>query len=175
MDLPFIIDRDAAATPIHTIRSDEWSRWIIKSRKGLTVEIDNTDAEGRLILADALQRACEEKPALLLDFATLTGAARTALGPDVPPYFANDEGLAGDLAKAAIDTADPIWRLPLWDAYDGDMDSPIADLKNTGDAAFAGSILWGAVFAALCRCAGMGAFRHQCVGAEGTPRPPRRR
>ncbi len=118
---------------------------VIKSRKGLSVEIDNTDAEGRLILADALQRACEEKPALLLDFATLTGAARTALGPDVPPFFANDDSLAGDLAKASLETADPIWRLPLWDAYDGDMDSPIADLKNTGDGAFAGSI-YGALF-----------------------------
>jgi leucyl aminopeptidase len=118
---------------------------VIKSRKGLTVEIDNTDAEGRLILADALHRACEDKPALLLDFATLTGAARTALGPDVPPFFTNDDGVAGDLAKASLDAADPIWRLPLWDAYDGDMDSPIADLKNTGDAAFAGSI-YGALF-----------------------------
>jgi leucyl aminopeptidase len=118
---------------------------VIKSRKGLTVEIDNTDAEGRLILADALHRACEDKPALLLDFATLTGAARTALGPDVPPFFANDDDLAGDLAKASLDAADPIWRLPLWDAYDGDMDSPIADLKNTGDAAFAGAI-YGALF-----------------------------
>jgi len=80
-----------------------------------------------------------------LDFATLTGAARTALGPDVPPFFATDETLAAELAKSSQDTADPIWRLPLWDAYDGDMDSPIADLKNTGDAAFAGSI-YGALF-----------------------------
>jgi leucyl aminopeptidase len=118
---------------------------VIKSRRGVTVEIDNTDAEGRLILADALQRACEDKPALLLDFATLTGAARTALGPDIPPFFTNDDSLAADLAKAAQDNADPIWRLPLWDAYDGDMDSAIADLKNTGDAAFAGSI-YGALF-----------------------------
>jgi leucyl aminopeptidase len=113
---------------------------IIKSRQGLTVEIDNTDAEGRLILADALTRACEDKPALLLDFATLTGAARTALGPDIPPFYANDDALAGDLANASLETSDPIWRMPLWDAYEAEMDSPIADLKNTGDGAFAGSI-----------------------------------
>jgi leucyl aminopeptidase len=113
---------------------------VIKSRKGLTVEIDNTDAEGRLILADALARASEDQPSLLLDFATLTGAARTALGPDLPPFYANDETLAAELAAASAETADPIWRMPLWDAYEGDMDSPIADLKNTGDGAFAGSI-----------------------------------
>jgi leucyl aminopeptidase len=118
---------------------------VIKSRKGLTVEIDNTDAEGRLILADALARACEDKPALLLDFATLTGAARTALGPDIPPFFANDEALATEYAQASLETSDPIWRMPLWDAYDGDMDSGIADLKNTGDGAFAGAI-FGALF-----------------------------
>ncbi len=113
---------------------------VIASRQGLTVEIDNTDAEGRLILADALTRACEDKPALLLDFATLTGAARTALGPDIPPFYANDEALAADLAQASLETSDPIWRMPLWDAYEAEMDSPIADLKNTGDGAFAGSI-----------------------------------
>ncbi|MES1198737.1 MAG: leucyl aminopeptidase family protein [Pseudomonadota bacterium] len=116
---------------------------IITSRKGLTVEIDNTDAEGRLILADALARASEDKPQLMFDFATLTGAARTALGPDIPPFFTDDEALALDLARAATETSDPIWRLPLWDAYEGDMDSPIADLKNTGDGAFAGAIFGG--------------------------------
>lgn len=113
---------------------------IIKSRKGLSVEIDNTDAEGRLILADALSRASEDKPALMLDFATLTGAARTALGPDLPPFYANDEALAAELTQASAETNDPIWRMPLWDAYEAEMDSPIADLKNTGDGAFAGSI-----------------------------------
>jgi leucyl aminopeptidase len=118
---------------------------IITSRKGLTVEIDNTDAEGRLVLADAITRACEDKPALLLDFATLTGAARTALGPDIPPFFANDEALAAEYAQASLETSDPIWRMPLWDAYEGDMDTPIADLKNTGDGAMAGSI-YGALF-----------------------------
>lgn len=118
---------------------------IIKSRKGLTVEIDNTDAEGRLILADALARACEDQPALLLDFATLTGAARTALGPDIPPFYSNDDALAGEFAQAANETSDPVWRMPLWDAYESEMESPIADLKNTGDGAFAGSI-YGALF-----------------------------
>jgi leucyl aminopeptidase len=118
---------------------------IIPSRKGLTVEIDNTDAEGRLVLADAITRACEDKPALLLDFATLTGAARTALGPDIPPFFTADEALASELAQASVETSDPIWRMPLWDAYDGDMDTPVADLKNTGDGAMAGAI-YGALF-----------------------------
>ncbi len=118
---------------------------IIPSRKGLTVEIDNTDAEGRLVLADAITRACEDTPALMLDFATLTGAARTALGPDIPPFFTADEALGSDLAQASIETSDPIWRLPLWDAYDGDMDTPAADLKNTGDGAMAGAI-YGALF-----------------------------
>lgn len=118
---------------------------VIASRKGLTVEIDNTDAEGRLVLADALTRACEAEPALLLDFATLTGAARTALGPDIPPFYTGDEALAAEFAAASLATNDPIWRMPLWDAYEGDMDTPIADLKNTGDGAMAGSI-YGALF-----------------------------
>ncbi len=118
---------------------------IIRSRKGLTVEIDNTDAEGRLILADALARACEENPHLVLDFATLTGAARTALGPDIPPLFTDDDALAGDLSAASVRVADPLWRMPLWMGYDADMDSAVADLKNTGDGAFAGAI-YGALF-----------------------------
>ncbi|MEZ5956844.1 MAG: leucyl aminopeptidase family protein [Hyphomonadaceae bacterium] len=118
---------------------------IIPSRQGLTVEIDNTDAEGRLVLADAITRACEDQPAMLLDFATLTGAARTALGPDIPPFFTADEALASEFAQASVETCDPIWRLPLWDAYDGDMDTPAADLKNTGDGGMAGAI-YGALF-----------------------------
>lgn len=113
---------------------------IVRSRKGLTVEIDNTDAEGRLILADALARASELNPELIIDFATLTGAARSALGPDLPPLYTDDEALAQDYARAAQETADPLWRMPLWPAYEGDMESPIADLKNTGDGAMAGSI-----------------------------------
>ena len=118
---------------------------VIKSRKGLSVEIDNTDAEGRLVLADALTRAGEDTPSLMLDFATLTGAARVALGPDLPPFFTADEALAADLTAASAETCDPIWRLPLWEPYDGEMDSPIADLKNTGEPGMAGSI-YGALF-----------------------------
>ncbi len=118
---------------------------VIKSRKGPTVEIDNTDAEGRLILADALARASEDSPALMLDYATLTGAARVALGPDIPPFYTDDETLAAELAAASREMCDPIWRMPMWDAYDSEMDSPIADLKNAGDGAFAGSI-YGALF-----------------------------
>ena len=91
-------------------------------------------------LCDALTRASEDSPALVIDFATLTGAARTALGPEIPPFYANDDTLADELAKASVETNDPIWRLPLWDAYEAEMDSPIADLKNTGDGAMAGSI-----------------------------------
>src|SRR5690606_12105850 len=91
---------------------------IIASRKGLMVEIDNTDAEGRLILGDALDRAAEEEPELLVDFATLTGAARVALGPDLPAMFANEEKLAAELEAAAKEVGDPLWRMPLWDGYD---------------------------------------------------------
>ena len=87
---------------------------IFKSRKGLTVEIGNTDAEGRLVLADALALACEEKPDLLIDMGTLTGAARVALGPDLPPFYTNDETLALDVARCAREENDPLWRLPLW-------------------------------------------------------------
>ena len=144
---------------------------IIASRKGLTVEIDNTDAEGRLILADALARACEDKPALLLDFATLTGAARTALGPDIPPFYTGDETLAAQLAQAALDANDPIWRLPLWDAYESEMDSPIADLKNTGDGAFAGSI-YAALF--LRRFVSVPAWAHFDIFAWAPKEKPSR-
>src|SRR5262249_31555233 len=118
---------------------------VIKSRKGPTVEIDNTDAEGRLILADALARASEENPVLMLDFGTLTGAARVALGPDLAPFFTDDETLANELVAASSETSDPIWRMPMWDAYDSEMDSPVADLKNTGEPGMAGAI-YGALF-----------------------------
>jgi leucyl aminopeptidase len=116
---------------------------VIATRNGLSVEIDSTDAEGRLILADALARASELEPDLVIDFATLTGAARVALGPDLPPLFTDDEALAADLAAASAEVYDPLWRLPLWPAYDADMDSPIADLKNAGDGGFAGAIYGG--------------------------------
>src|SRR6185295_11853798 len=90
---------------------------ILKSRNGLTVEVGNTDAEGRLILGDALTRALEQTPELILDFATLTGAARVALGPDLPALFANDETLAEGLLAGGTQVADPLWRMPLWEPY----------------------------------------------------------
>lgn len=113
---------------------------ILKSRKGLTVEIGNTDAEGRLLLGDALAKAGEAKPELILDFATLTGAARVALGPDLPALFANDEALAADLAEHGTTQEDPVWRLPLWEPYEDLFKSDIADLNNSGDSGFAGAI-----------------------------------
>ncbi|MDO8396323.1 MAG: leucyl aminopeptidase family protein [Bradyrhizobium sp.] len=113
---------------------------IFTSRKGLTVEIGNTDAEGRLVLADALALACEEKPDLLIDMGTLTGAARVALGPDLPPFYTNDETLALDVAAHAKAENDPLWRLPLWPAYDSWLDSKVANLNNAPSGTFAGSI-----------------------------------
>jgi len=114
---------------------------ILRSRKGITVEIGNTDAEGRLILADALTLGDEETPDLMIDMATLTGAARVALGPDLPPFFTDDDALAGELSNAAIAAADPIWRMPLWMPYDGKYSSKIADFNNTNTDGFAGSII----------------------------------
>ena len=113
---------------------------IFKSRKGLTVEIGNTDAEGRLILADALALADEEAPDLLIDLGTLTGAARVALGPDLPPFYTNDEELAQDVARLARQENDPLWRLPLWPAYDAWLDSKVANINNAPSGGFAGSI-----------------------------------
>lgn len=112
---------------------------IYKSRKGITVEIGNTDAEGRLILADALALADEEKPELIVDFATLTGAARVALGPELPAAFTDDDRLAADLARCGAQEADPSWRLPLWRPYFPMLDSKYADTSNIGGS-FAGSI-----------------------------------
>jgi leucyl aminopeptidase len=113
---------------------------VFKSRKGLTVEIGNTDAEGRLVLADALALADEETPDLLLDMATLTGAARVALGPDLPPFFTDDDRLADDLHTHGMRVNDPLWRLPLWRPYQALIDTPIADLNNAGAGGFAGAI-----------------------------------
>jgi leucyl aminopeptidase len=113
---------------------------IFKSRKGITVEIGNTDAEGRLILADALALADEEKPELLVDLGTLTGAARVALGPDLPPFYTNDETLAADVARLARQEHDPLWRMPLWPAYDSWLDSKVANITNAPSGTFAGSI-----------------------------------
>jgi leucyl aminopeptidase len=113
---------------------------IFTSRKGITVEIGNTDAEGRLVLADALALADEEKPDLLIDLGTLTGAARVALGPDLPPFYTNDEMLAQDLAVCAKQENDPLWRLPLWPPYDSWLDSKVANINNAPSGTFAGSI-----------------------------------
>jgi len=113
---------------------------VLTSRKGLTVEVTNTDAEGRLVLGDALAKAGEDKPELILDFATLTGAARVALGPDLPATFANDEALAADLLAAGDAVADPLWRMPLWDGYEDMLKSDIADLNNSPEGGFAGAV-----------------------------------
>jgi leucyl aminopeptidase len=113
---------------------------VFKSRKGLTVEIGNTDAEGRLILCDALALADEEAPELLIDMATLTGAARVALGPDLPPFYTDDDGVAADIATHAQLCNDPLWRMPLWRAYNQMIDTGIADVNNAGQGGFAGSI-----------------------------------
>ncbi|HMR31550.1 MAG TPA: leucyl aminopeptidase family protein [Geminicoccaceae bacterium] len=113
---------------------------ILRSRKGLTVEIGNTDAEGRLVLADALADADTERPALLLDAATLTGAARVALGTEIPGLFTPDDRLAEDLAALSVELDDPVWRLPLHAPYRRLIDSPIADINNAGSKPFAGSI-----------------------------------
>jgi leucyl aminopeptidase len=114
---------------------------IVKSRQGLQVEIDNTDAEGRLVLADALAKAAEAGPELILDFATLTGAARVALGPDLPALFSNDDPLADQLEFAGKEIADPVWRMPLWDAYDEMLKSDIADLANASGTPMAGAVV----------------------------------
>lgn len=113
---------------------------VFPSRKGLTVQIGDTDAEGRLILADALAFADDEAPDLLIDLATLTGAARVALGPDVPPFYTRDDAFAADLAAASVEVADPLWRLPLWAPYEEGLKSKIADLNNVTSGGFAGSI-----------------------------------
>ena len=113
---------------------------VLRSRKGLAVEIDNTDAEGRLVLADALTRAIEYNPELLIDFATLTGAARIALGPDLPALYANDEQIAQAMLDGAAVVHDPVWRMPLWDDYDEMLKSDIADLSNSADSPMAGSV-----------------------------------
>ena len=114
---------------------------IVRTRKGLTVEIGNTDAEGRVILSDALARAGEHQPELTIDFATLTGAARIALGPELPPYYTDDEDLAAEIAAAAADRRDPVWRMPLWRGYREAVESELADLRNdAADWAQAGSV-----------------------------------
>ncbi|MDB5397633.1 MAG: leucyl aminopeptidase [Rhodospirillales bacterium] len=112
---------------------------VIRTRAGLSVEIGNTDAEGRLVLADMLAAACEANPVAVIDFATLTGAARVALGPDLPALFATD-ALAADIAAACAAADDPVWRMPLWQPYRRNMDSKIADINNNASNSFAGAI-----------------------------------
>jgi len=113
---------------------------VLTSRKGITVEIGNTDAEGRLVLADALALADEEEPQMLVDMATLTGAARVALGPDLPPFYTDDEALAAEIAAASTAMEDPLWRMPLWQPYQARLASRIADTNNVTTDGFAGSI-----------------------------------
>jgi leucyl aminopeptidase len=113
---------------------------VIATRKGVSVEIDNTDAEGRVVLCDALAYAGEQSPALLLDFATLTGAARIALGPELPALYSNDDALANDWLAAGAQTRDPLWRLPLWQPYVRYLTSHVADIANASSSTMAGSI-----------------------------------
>lgn len=141
---------------------------VLASRKGLSIEVGNTDAEGRLILADALTRAGELNPVLTIDLATLTGAARAALGPQLPPYYTDDETLAADIARHAQAEADWLWRMPLWKGYAESLDSDIADLKNDPDGwAQAGSVT-AALF--LQRFAPAGSWVHFDIFAWN-PRP----
>ncbi len=119
---------------------------VLNSRKGLTIEIGNTDAEGRLVLADCLARASEHAPDLTLDFATLTGAARVALGPELPPLYTDDDALAADIVKAGEAVRDPLWRMPLWSGYRGAIDSEIADVRNDSAAWAQGGSITAALF-----------------------------
>jgi leucyl aminopeptidase len=113
---------------------------VLKSRAGKPVEIGNTDAEGRLVLADALALADEEKPDTLLSFATLTGAARVALGPDLPPFFTDEDGFADAVLSAGLRVGDPVWRMPFWAGYESNLDSSVADMNNVSDGPFAGAV-----------------------------------
>ena len=113
---------------------------VLMSRAGKTVEIGNTDAEGRLVLADALSLADEEQPDILISFATLTGAARVALGPELPPLFTDDDAFADEIAAAGNKVGDPVWRMPFWTSYEPLLDSAVADMNNVSDGPFAGSV-----------------------------------
>jgi leucyl aminopeptidase len=114
---------------------------VVQTRSGLTVEIGNTDAEGRLVLCDLLAEAGAEQPALMLDCATLTGAARVALGPEIPALFSNDDAWAETLTNVGNATYDPLWRLPLWPGYDSWLNSPVADINNVSTRPFAGAVV----------------------------------
>ena len=148
-------------------------RDILTSRKGLTVEINNTDAEGRLILADALTLASEEPCDLLVSMATLTGAARVAVGPDLAPFFTDHDGDAAALGIAAAKVRDPVWRLPFWDAYEPMIEPGIADLDNAPSGGFAGSItaaLFLRRFAAHPRYMHFDIYAHQPDNAPARPK-----
>ena len=145
---------------------------VLPTRKGLSVEVGNTDAEGRLILCDALAEAMREEPALILDFATLTGAARVALGTEVPALFANQDTLADELLGAGAKEQDPLWRLPLLDAYDRHLSSAVADVSNVGGGRYGGAIT-AALF--LRRFVGRSApWAHVDLNAYNTDRRPGR-
>jgi leucyl aminopeptidase len=145
---------------------------VLRSRKGLTVEIGNTDAEGRLILADALALADEEGPELVVDFATLTGAARVALGPELPPFYTEDEALASDLARLARTVNDPVWRLPLWRPYAKMLESKIADVNHISGGPFAGSVT-AALFLTRFVSAAKAYLHFDIYGWNPTARPGR--
>jgi leucyl aminopeptidase len=113
---------------------------VLPSRNGMTVEIGNTDAEGRLVLADAMALGGEDKPEVMLTFATLTGAARVALGPDLPPFYCTDEALAGEIIAAGLEVDDPVWRMPFWQPYDQMLKSQIADVNHISGGPHAGSV-----------------------------------
>jgi leucyl aminopeptidase len=118
---------------------------VLQTRRGLSVEVGNTDAEGRLVLADALTLADAEQPDLIIDLATLTGAARVALGPELPALFTSDDKLAADLEQSGAAHSDPMWRLPLWSGYEDEFSSKIADVNNASNSGFSGAIV-GALF-----------------------------
>ena len=146
---------------------------VLASRKGLSVEVNNTDAEGRLVLADALTYAAEESPDLMISLATLTGAARVALGPDLPPLYCDDDATATAIQAAGMQVGDPVWRMPFWDAYESLIEPGIADLDNAPAGGFAGAIT-AALF--LRRFAGPGRYAHfdiygwQPTAAPGRPK-----
>lgn len=144
---------------------------VLQTHKGLTVEIDNTDAEGRLLLCDALSIACEEQPELLVDFATLTGSARSAVGTEVAAMFANADDVANKIAAAGIAVDDPVWRMPLHDGYDYMLDSKVADLVNSAPTPYAGAIT-AALF--LRRFVDAQAWVHFDIMAYNTRRRPAR-
>lgn len=145
---------------------------ILRSRRGLTVEIGNTDAEGRLVLADALTEAQSDRPDLLVDFATLTGAARVALGPELPALFTNDPKLSQTLQTLGDLEADPVWPLPLWDPYDEELSSRIADLNNVSSSSFSGAI-FGALFLRRFIEAGTSWVHFDLYGWNARERPGR--